>query len=191
MRRIFVCLSLAVLAVLAMAVPAVAQGIQVAQEGATSPGATVTVTCPEHHYFAFGQVTFYPSARSPRQVVTLGLEPNAEGEAATAGTAVTPRSARYYRALAECITITHFYDFSGRLEAGETETILCPPNEPYMRAASPTTFQADSGDSYILNQTVIRDATGQPIGVSFTASEPGTWAMTLQCSAAPNPDPPS
>jgi hypothetical protein len=191
MRRIFVCLSLAVLAVLTMAVPANAQGIQVTAEGATDPGETVTVACPPHHYFAFGQVTFYPSARSPRQIVTLALEPNAEGTAATAGTAVAPRGAHYYRALAFCATIITMYDFSGRLEAGQTETILCPPNEPYMWAASPTTFVADSGDSYILDQTRVRDETGQPIGVSFTAFEPGTWNLTLNCSAAPNPDPPS
>jgi hypothetical protein len=191
MRRTFVCLSLAVLAVLVMAVPAVAQGIQVTAEGATDPGETVTVTCPPNHYFEFGQVTFYPSARSPRQIVTLGLEPNAEGTAATAGTAIAPRGAHYYRALASCQPIIHTYDFQGRLDAGQTETVLCPPNEPYMRSSSPTTFQADSGDSYLLSQTVVRDEAGQPVGVSFAASEPGTWAVSLSCSAAPNPDPPS
>jgi hypothetical protein len=191
MRRIFVCLSLAVLAVLAMAVPAVAQGIQVTAEGVTDPGETVTVACPPHYYFSSGQVTFHPSARSPRQIATLPLEPNAEGTAATAGTAVAPRGAHYYRASADCIAIITYYDFSGRLEAGETATILCPPNEPYMWAVGPTTFVADTGDSYILSQERVRDETGQPIGVTFTAFESGTWNLTLGCSAAPNPDPPS
>jgi hypothetical protein len=192
MRRIvFVCLSLAVLAVLAIAAPAVAQGTHVMVEGATDPGETVTVACPPHHYFSSGAVTFHPSARSPRQIAILGLEPNAEGQFATAGTAVAPRGAHYYRASASCIAIITYYDFSGRLEAGQTETILCPPNEPYNWAIGPTTFVADTGDSYILSQERVRDGTGQPIGVTFTAFEAGTWNLTLGCSAAANPDPPS
>lgn len=191
MRRIIVCLSLAVLAVLAMAVPAVAQGTHVTAEGATDPGETVTVTCPPHHWFSSGQVTFHPSARSPRQIATLRLEPNAEGTAATAGTAVAPRGAHYYRAEASCIVIITYYDFTGRIEAGETVTVLCPPNEPYRWAVGPTVFFADSGESGDLYQEWVRDETGQPIGVTFTAFESGTWHLTLGCSAAPNPDPPS
>jgi hypothetical protein len=190
-RTVIVCLSLSVLMALAMAVPAVAQGILVTAEGAADPGETVTVSCPPHHYFESGQVTFYPSARSPRQIATLALTPTAEGQAATGGTAVAPRGAHYYRAQYGCQPIITMYDFTGRIEAGQTLTILCPPAEPYMRAASPTIFFADSGESGILYQERVRDETGQPIGVTFTASEPGTWNLTLHCSAAPNPDPPS
>jgi hypothetical protein len=191
MRRIFVCLSLAVLAVLAMAVPAVAQGTHVIVEGVTDPGETVTVACPPHHWFSSGQVTFYPSARSPRQIATLRLEPNAEGTAATAGTAVAPRGAHYYRAEASCIVIITYYDFTGHAEAGEVVTVLCPPDEPYAWVTGAIHFRADTGDSYSFTEERVRDETGQPIGSTFTSFESGTWQTTLGCSAAPNPAPPS
>jgi hypothetical protein len=97
-----------------------------------------------------------------------------------------PKGARYADAYLVCEPPPVMFDYAGRFEAaGEQATVLCPPETPYVWAASPTAFQADSGASFPLDQTRITDDAGQWIGVSFTAPEPGSYSGTLDCQWRP------
>jgi hypothetical protein len=189
-RRILTVATLTLLLVALAATPASAQATTVTFTGPVQAGAFLELTCPEGAIVQYTQGGMQISARASfyrNKRLTALVETNTTPGAGPVSVVWNvPKGARYADAYLVCEPPPVMFDYAGRFEAAsEQATVLCPPETPYVRAASPTSFQADSGASFPLDQTRITDDAGQWIGVSFTAPEPGSYSGTLDCQWRP------
>jgi hypothetical protein len=189
-RRILTVATLTLLLVALAATPASAQATTVTFTGPVQAGAFLELTCPEGTIVQYTQGGTQISARASfyrNKRLTALVETNTTPGAGPVSVVWNvPKGARYADAYLVCEPPPVMFDYAGRFEAaGEQATVLCPPETPYVWAASPTSFQADSGASFPLDQTRITDDAGQWIGVSFTAPEPGPYSGTLDCQWRP------
>jgi hypothetical protein len=190
-RRILTVATLTVLLVALAASPASALATTVEFTGPVKAGTYLELTCPEGTTVQYTQggtqisarASFYRNKQLTAAVAT-DLTPTVVGAVAVGWT--VPKGARYASAFLVCEPPTVTVDYSGRFQAaGEQVTVLCPPETPYVWAASPTSFFGDSGEAYPLDQTRITDAASQWVGISFTAPEPGSYHGTLICQWRP------
>jgi len=189
-RRILTVATLTLLLVALAASPASAQATTVTYTGPVEAGTFLELTCPEGTLVQYTQGNTQISASASffrnRQMtaeVAVNLAPGA-GPVSVGWT--VPKGARYASAYLVCEPPPVMVDYSGRFEAaGEQVTVLCPPETPYVWAAGPVTFFADSGDRYLLSETRIYNDAGQWVGISFTAPEPGFYDGNLDCQWRP------
>jgi hypothetical protein len=190
MRRTVAVVLLAAAFALAAALPASAQATTVTYSGPVTAGQFLELTCPEGLQVQIFQATSTLSAsvsfyRNKNRTAVVTSDQGPGGSVNFVGWTV-PKGARYADAYLTCEPFPTNIRHTGHFDAaGETATVVCPPETPYPWSIGPVIFESDEGQSTVLYDTRVYDAAGQWVGITFTAPEPGTWWVDLNCAWRP------